>query len=299
MEKTKILLDTDIGTDIDDAVCLAYLLAHPGCDLLGITTVTGEPGRRAALASALCIRAGKDIPIYPGAAEPILLEQRQTRAAQADALGSWPHLTRFPEGEAVEFLRRTIRAHPGEVVLLTIAPLTNIGLLFSVDPEIPSLLKGLVMMCGRFLDPPPQGYGPVEWNAVGDAHATSIVYASSVALHRSVGLDVTMQVSMSAGEFRSTFGSLPLFAPVMDWAEVWFGERPEGTTFHDPLAAATIFAPSLCTYLKGEANVELGAGEDFGLMHWRAGNAASPHEIAGTVNAAAFFEHYLSVVRSA
>ena len=40
--KEKILLDTDIGSDIDDAVCLAYLLANPACELLGITTVTGE-----------------------------------------------------------------------------------------------------------------------------------------------------------------------------------------------------------------------------------------------------------------
>ncbi|UCE08759.1 MAG: nucleoside hydrolase, partial [bacterium] len=45
--RTKILLDTDIGTDIDDAVCLAYLLANPECELMGITTVTGEAEKRA------------------------------------------------------------------------------------------------------------------------------------------------------------------------------------------------------------------------------------------------------------
>ena len=59
---TKVLFDTDIGTDIDDAVCLAYLLAQPACELLGITTVSGEPTKRAMLASALCQAAGKDIP---------------------------------------------------------------------------------------------------------------------------------------------------------------------------------------------------------------------------------------------
>jgi len=299
IEKTRVLLDTDIGTDIDDAVCLAYLLAHPACDLLGITTVTGEPEKRAQLASALCMKAGRDIPIFPGAATPLLLEQRQTQAAQARALGRWPHRTEFPRGKAVEFLRRTIRAHPGEIVLLTIAPLTNIGLLFSVDPEIPSLLKGLVMMCGRFLDPPPKGYGPVEWNAVGDAHATRIVYDARVRMHRSIGLDVTMQVNMSAEKFRATFRDVPLFAPVLDWAEVWFGERPEGTTFHDPLAAATIFAPSLCTYAKGTAAVELREGNEFGLMHWTPGGGGAPHEIADTVQPAKFFEHYLSVFRNA
>jgi purine nucleosidase len=68
---TKILLDTDIGTDVDDAVALAYLLCHPKCELLGITTVTGEPEKRASLASLLCLAAGKEISIYPGADIPM------------------------------------------------------------------------------------------------------------------------------------------------------------------------------------------------------------------------------------
>lgn len=50
----KILLDTDIGGDIDDALCLAYLLKEPQCNLVGITTVCGEPEKRAAIASAIC-----------------------------------------------------------------------------------------------------------------------------------------------------------------------------------------------------------------------------------------------------
>jgi inosine-uridine nucleoside N-ribohydrolase len=62
---TKVLLDTDIGTDVDDAVCLAYLLSHPECELLGITTVTGEAVKRASLASVLCKAAGREIPIFP------------------------------------------------------------------------------------------------------------------------------------------------------------------------------------------------------------------------------------------
>ena len=49
----KILLDTDIGGDIDDAICLAYLLKEPQCELLGITTVCGEPEKRAAIADAI------------------------------------------------------------------------------------------------------------------------------------------------------------------------------------------------------------------------------------------------------
>jgi purine nucleosidase len=296
MEKIKVLLDTDIGTDIDDAVCLAYLLANRRCDLLGITTVTGEADKRAMLASALCRRAGKDIPIFPGSTQPLLLPQRQKIAQQAAALGNWPHDTDFPRGEAVEFMRRTIRRYPGEVVLLTIAPLTNVGLLFSVDPEIPSLLKGLVMMCGRFLDPPPDGYGPIEWNAVVDAHATSIVYSSPVRLHRSVGLDVTSRVRMTRDEFRSTFRDVTLVAPVLDWAEIWFNDWP-GTTYHDPLAAATIFEPSLCTYQTGRAGIDLAEGDTFGLTRWYPQGDGTPHEVAVSVDSPGFFHHCVSVIK--
>ena len=152
-----LLLDTDIGSDIDDAVCLAYLLAQPRCNLLGVTTVTGEANKRAMLASVLAKVARKNIPIYPGCETPLVIEQKQPHAAQAVALPKWPHDTDFRSGEAVEFLRHTIRKHPGELTLLTIGPLTNIALLFRVDPEIPTLLKSLVMMCGVFTD---CGHGP-------------------------------------------------------------------------------------------------------------------------------------------
>ena len=64
---TRLLLDTDIGTDIDDAVCLAHLLARDDCEFLGITTVTGNANQRARLASVLCTAAGREIPILPGA----------------------------------------------------------------------------------------------------------------------------------------------------------------------------------------------------------------------------------------
>ena len=190
---TKLILDTDIGGDIDDAICLAYLLMQPECDLLGITTVTGEPEKRAALASVLCEAAGKDIPIYPGLDQPILGEQRQRVAEQAVALPRWPHRSLFPRGEAVEFLRRTIRAHPGEITLLTIGPLTNVGLLFALDREIPHLLKEVVMMGGVYLRWEPG----LEWNVSLDTVAASIVFGSPVPV-RAIGLDVTLQVNMPA-----------------------------------------------------------------------------------------------------
>src|SRR5277367_5593246 len=117
---TKVILDTDIGSDIDDAVCLAYLLANPACDLLGITTVTGDTVKRASMASVLCKIAKKKIPIYPGRREPLLIEQQQPNVQQATALGKWDHDTKFSQGQAIEFLRQTIRDNSGEVVLFGI-----------------------------------------------------------------------------------------------------------------------------------------------------------------------------------
>src|SRR5512138_2477611 len=101
---TKVLLDTDIGTDVDDAVALAYLLSHSDCELLGITTVTGEAAKRASLASVLCKAASKDIHIYPGAEHTMYGDQRQPIAQQAAVLADWPHTSKFPLNQAVDFL---------------------------------------------------------------------------------------------------------------------------------------------------------------------------------------------------
>jgi len=288
----KVLLDTDIGSDIDDAICLAYLLAQPECELLGITTVTGEAEERASIASALCKVAGKNVPIFPGAEIPLLIPQQQVHAPQAAVLHRWPHDTGFPRGQAVEFLRQTIRAHPSEVILLAIGPLTNVALLFRVDPEVPSLLKGLVMMCGVFTDRLP-GVGPLEWNARGDPHATAIVYRSPVRMHRSVGLDVTCRVRMDASQVRARFRA-DLLKPVLDFAEVWF-KKADHITFHDPLAAATIFDDHICAFETGTVEVELASEQLRGMTRWVPGGPDGRHQVALDVNPGRFFEHYFSV----
>jgi inosine-uridine nucleoside N-ribohydrolase len=291
----KILFDTDIGSDIDDAVCLAYLLAHPECDLLGITTVSGEPVKRARMASAMCIAGGREIPIYPGAAEPLLIEQPQKTASQAAALGNWKHEYEFPEDQAISFLRDTIRANPGEVTLLAVGPLTNIGLLFATHPEIPELLDALVLMAGVFLsNDPVQKH--MEWNVKCDPHAAVVVYEEAVRVHRSIGLDVTRHVTMPADEVRRRFEA-PLLKPVLDFAEVWFQQRQQ-ITFHDPLAAATIFNEDLCTYQVGTVSVVVGDEARLGVTDWTRNPDEPKHEIADTVNAAAFFSEYFSVMKT-
>lgn len=288
----KVLLDTDIGTDVDDAVCLAYLLAHPDCELLGITTVTGEAEKRASLASLLCQAAGKDIPIYIGAEHPMQGEQRQRIAQQSDVLPRWPHQTDFPKDQAVEFLAQTIKSHPGNVTLLTVGPLTNIGLLFSTYPDVAKLLAGFVMMGGNFDETGPEA-GRIEWNIAGDLLASEIVYQTDIRLHRSLGLNVTQQLIMPADEVREKF-TVPLLRPVMDMAEVWFAGFYPSITFHDPLAAATIFDNDLCTYQHGRIKVD--QVNQPGKTIWQLDGPNGPHEIAVTVDVERYFDHFFNVI---
>jgi len=283
----KLLLDTDIGSDIDDAVCLSYLLAQPECDLLGITTVSGDTVARAKLASALCRVAGRAIPIYPGASNPLIIEQRQKEVPQAQALANWPHDSYYPKLEAIQFLRRTIRENPGEVTLLTIGPLTNIALLFLIDPEIPQLLDGLVMMIGKFLEYDARG----EWNAWLDPHAASIVYRTDVKTHRSIGLDVTLQCIMTDVEVKKKFEH-PLLRPVVDFAGAWFAHSSQ-ITFHDPLAAVTLFDSHVCGYERGTVAVAPVIGDPTSTVFTK--ESDGPHQIATTVDVDRFFKSYFQV----
>jgi inosine-uridine nucleoside N-ribohydrolase len=283
---TSVLLDTDIGNDIDDALCLAYLLAEPECDLVGITTVCGEPELRAEMASAMCHAASFPyVPIHPGSPDCLHQVQTQPTCPQATALGDWRRDREFESYSAVEFMRQTIRNRPGEITLLTIGPLTNIGLLFKVDPEIPRLIKELVMMVGHF-DPAKR---IPETNAKIDVWASDIVFKAPVPRLRAVGLDVTMQCQMPADQVRKSL-DVPRLGPALDFAEVWF-KSVDHITFHDPLAAVDIFYPDVLEYETGEIIMDLSDGMTVtGLGH--------QHELASRVATDRFFQHYLSVIRS-
>jgi purine nucleosidase len=297
MEKIPVLLDTDIGSDIDDAVALAYLLKQPRCDLLGITTVTGEPDRRAMLADAVCRAAGRaDVPIHVGTEPPLLILPRQPQAPQAEALTDrWPHRTFSRENTAIAFLREAIHARPGEITLLTVGPLTNIALLFTLDPEIPALLKQLVMMGGRYYSRSPQG-AVLEWNVLCDPHAAAKVFAAPVPSLLAVGLDVTEKCRMEAETCRARFAAAggPL-APVAAMAEVWF-KHASAITFHDPLAATLIFEPALCRVESTRIEVDLVSPRALGqTLHVHDAGERS-HQVAVSVDADAFFRHYFAVV---
>ena len=294
MIKKKILLDTDIGSDIDDSFCLGYLLSQKRCELLGITTVSGESDKRAMMASAMCRAVGQnDIPIFAGIESPLLTPQMQPIAHQAKVLEKWSHESHFPKGDAIEFMRQTIRKYPGEVTLLAIGPMTNVAALFTVDPEIPALLKELVMMCGVFTYGLPAYVCLSEWNSRCDAHASSIVYRANVRNVRSIGLDVTTRVTMKKKDFANTFHSNAL-RPLHDFSGVW-DDKDGLITFHDPLAATTIFDEQICRFERGNVSIELSNTRVNGLTYWDPAPEGKD-EVALHVNPDAFFRHYIETV---
>ena len=172
--------------------------------------------------------------------------------------------------------------------------MTNVGLLFAMDPEIPSLLKRLVLMNGSFEHKLAVGYN--EWNSLNDPYATAIVYRGKAPVHRSVGLDVTMQVQMRMPEVQAHF-THPLLKIVEDFSSVWF-QNADIMTFHDPLAAVSIFEPDVCGFARGKVEIELASKQLMGVTHFTR-DPAGPHEIADTVDPARFFDCFFGAFAKA
>jgi len=295
-QKEAILLDTDIGGDIDDALCLAYLLAQPRCELLGITTVGGNPIKRAMIADAVCRALGRsDVPIHSGAPAGGMLNSHVAERPehQEAILERWEHREDFAPAGAIDHMRAVIRSRPNQVTLLAIGPLTNIGLLFALDPELPSLLKRLVLMCGSFYH---GGPSKRESNALSDPYAAAIVYNAAAPFHLSVGLDVTYHCGMPLTEgLEFLRGRVPQV--VMDAADAWAPRRHYPYIYyHDPLAAAVIFDPAICSYEDGEASVEITSPVAKGATYWMKAGEASSHRIAVSVDVERFFDHFFRVV---
>jgi inosine-uridine nucleoside N-ribohydrolase len=291
MEKIKLLLDTDIGSFVDDTLCLAYLLTNPRCDLLGITTVCGETDKRAEYAQSLCRSVHKNVPVYSGMKTPLINEYSQSVKRQIKVIHSSNTNKNLPKKNAIDFLRETIRSHPREITLLGIGPLTNIAILFAIDEEIPHLLKGLVLMCGTFSHSSSHA-SSLEWNARLDPHATAIVYQHTVALHRTIGLDITTQVTMKTSDLEKYFQTSPM-KTMFGYIKTWLHKK-KNVTFHDPLAAATIFDHGICEFEKGNVDVELTSSHAAGMTYWTTQYKNGKHEIAVQVNQDRFFNRYFS-----
>jgi inosine-uridine nucleoside N-ribohydrolase len=151
----RVIVDTDIGDDIDDAFALALVLASPEFEVLGITTAWGDTALRARLVQRLLAETGRGaIPIAAGAPTASAIPFTQTRWAQRGAAPA-------PQLAAVDFLFDNIRRHPGEITLFALGPLTNLGAAIARDPAGFRGLKRVVLMGGSVR----RGYAKSPWHA--------------------------------------------------------------------------------------------------------------------------------------
>lgn len=174
-----IVVDTDIGTDIDDAFALALMVRSPEFHVLGVTTVSGDTAARARLAAKLLWVAGgawREVPVYAGTPGP------------AQTIGQAPWAKNFTSpalhlSGAVEFLRAEINAAPGQVTVVALGELTNLAALFRSDPRIAHKIKSIVLMGGSVEHGYRPGSKPVaEWNIKSNIPAARAVFAASVPL---------------------------------------------------------------------------------------------------------------------
>jgi inosine-uridine nucleoside N-ribohydrolase len=137
----KVIIDTDIGDDIDDAFAVGLALSSPELKVLGITSAWGDTELRSRMVDRLLCETGRnDIPVGTGIKTPGKAAFSQEVWAKAGELHT--------HGDAVEFLLDQIRKNPGEITLIAIAPLTNIGAAIDRDPETFKKLKRVVLMGG-------------------------------------------------------------------------------------------------------------------------------------------------------
>lgn len=139
----KVIVDMDIGDDIDDAFALALLLQSPDIEIVGITTDWGDTALRGRLLERLLRETGHaHIPVAQGIATPNPTPFTQARYAQRGAAPTQP-----PQ-DAVDFLLREIKRQPGQITILALGPLTNIGAAIARDAATFKQVKQVVMMGG-------------------------------------------------------------------------------------------------------------------------------------------------------
>jgi purine nucleosidase len=234
--RMKVVLDTDIGTDIDDAWALGYAVKSPSFELLGVTVTDADTPRRAKLACKLLSRLGRtDVPVAIGRQTPAVPPDRvDYQFAWAEDFDAYrPSAT-----PAVEFLAETIRKNPGAVTLIAVGPLQNLGDLVRQHPDVVPLVKRVVLMSGSI---GASYYGPTavaEWNvklAIPEAQA---VYAAAWPL-TIVPLDSTSYVRLEDQE-RETLrrAGTPLVIALEALLRLWTDRPASRMTLHDQLALA-------------------------------------------------------------
>jgi len=180
MHRLKLLIDTHHG--VDDA--LAILMAHQHAHVLGLSIAAGNVGLCHTVGNALKlidVIGGARTPVYAGCPEPLV------RAAQdaafvhgADGFGDTGYTpsARNAEGEhAALAMLRLSREHAGALVLVAMAPLTNLALALALDPTLPQRVSRLVVMGGA-VSARGNTSAVAEFNVGFDPEAAHIVFSA-------------------------------------------------------------------------------------------------------------------------
>ncbi len=242
-----VVLDTDIGSDIDDAFALALTLVSPELDLQAVTTVDGQAEDRAWLVCRFLTHSRiKEVPVaYGRPPQPgsQIDGQIQYRRHPAPIFNR----TLKPVREsAVELLYRMLKEKPGQLTVIAIGPLTNIARLLKEHPDAKPWIKRLVLMGGSvrvgYNSKPP---AVPEWNIKCDVSAARAVFASGVPL-TVVPLDASANLQLGKEARERLFSAYtPLTMQVQCLYELWNQETP---TLFDPAAVAATFNDSFFTF---------------------------------------------------
>jgi purine nucleosidase len=241
-----VLLDTDIGTDVDDAIALALILAAPELDLRAVTTISGDTRLRARIARRLLALGGRsEVPVAAGVQEPILRQRsflwlgHEGRGIVEDG-DDEP--ARSPTHGVDLFIDTVLRQRPHVVA---IGPLSNLAVAIMKEPAVIAAIPQLTLMGGALgrRDDVPQ----LEYNLGSDAEAAVLVLGAGIPTTL-VPLDVTYRVFFTAADLESLRrGGSPLMQAVCNAVDIWAplqrgffagspGFREDIVSFlHDPL----------------------------------------------------------------
>jgi len=286
-----IILDTDIGSDVDDALALALILGSPEATILGITTVYGDTLLRARLARRFGKLAGQEIPVHYGLEQP--MSGREVwwpghEGSLHDGLENEP----VEEEDAVRYLTRQVSERPGEIDVIAIGPLTNIAAALESDPAFAGNVRHLWIMGGGF------GMDEAEHNFRSDDQAAKIVFESELNI-TVTGLEVTRKVEMRKEQLALIAAAGPLGlaldADIRQWWAFW---NEEWNVPHDPITVLTLLRPELFTFSNSGTVVISGEGESAGQSTFIASPTGTTRLVA-TIDADAVAEEISSRIVNA
>lgn len=175
-----LLIDTDPG--VDDA--LAILMAHRSADVVGLSIAAGNVGLAHTVANALKLVEviGADTPVFAGCPVPLVWPAEDAGFVHgADGFGDtgyFPSARRAADEHAVNAILRLSREQAGKLVLVALAPLTNLALALRLDPELPSRVARLVVMGGAVTGRGNTHLVPAEFNIGFDPEAAQVVFSA-------------------------------------------------------------------------------------------------------------------------